>query len=261
MSTVARPVETQLKRLEQALSASVQPRPDAAIGRMIAVSGAQALVCFSDDALSDAGDTADFSVGTYLGIRTRTSIVIGVLSEITQEPGADGAPATGRMDMLGEIILGAPDGDRFAPRRVALSEGRQPGHPRRRARAAAHFRRGAAEHHQHRPSAAGPRRSAPMSTSRRWCRSISPSSARPAPANRARVALILREIMAAQMDLRVLLIDPHNEYAGCFEDKAHVLRPGTLRLPYWLFSFDEIVEIVFGTRVRRRATRSGCWRS
>ena len=62
------------------------------------------------------------------------------------------------------------------------------------------------------------------------------------------VALILREIMAAQLDLRVLLIDPHNEYAGCFEDKAHVLRPGTLRLPYWLFSFDEIVEIIFGKR-------------
>jgi hypothetical protein len=54
--------------------------------------------------------------------------------------------------------------------------------------------------------------------------------------------------MAAQMDLRVLLIDPHNEYASCFEDKAHVLRPGTLRLPYWLFSFDEIVEVIFGRR-------------
>jgi len=62
------------------------------------------------------------------------------------------------------------------------------------------------------------------------------------------VALIMREIMAAQMDLRVLLIDPHNEYASCFEDKAHVLRPGTLRLPYWLFTFDEIVEVIFGRR-------------
>ncbi|MES1207930.1 MAG: ATP-binding protein, partial [Pseudomonadota bacterium] len=62
------------------------------------------------------------------------------------------------------------------------------------------------------------------------------------------VALILREIMAAQIDLRVLLIDPHNEYASCFEDKAHVLRPGTLRLPYWLFGFDEIVEVIFGRR-------------
>ena len=35
------------------------------------------------------------------------------------------------------------------------------------------------------------------------------------------VALILREIMAARMDLRILLIDPHNEYGASFEDKAH----------------------------------------
>jgi len=60
------------------------------------------------------------------------------------------------------------------------------------------------------------------------------------------VALILREIMAAREDLRILLIDPHNEYGACFEDRAHVVRPGNLRLPYWLFSFDEITEVVFG---------------
>ena len=62
------------------------------------------------------------------------------------------------------------------------------------------------------------------------------------------VALILREIMAAQMDLRMLLIDPHNEYAASFGDLAHVVRPGNLRLPFWLFSFDELVDVVFGRR-------------
>src|SRR5215831_12158348 len=62
------------------------------------------------------------------------------------------------------------------------------------------------------------------------------------------VALILRQVMEARPDLRILLIDPHNEYGHCFEDRAHVVRPGNLRLPYWLFSFDEIVEIIFGAR-------------
>ena len=42
------------------------------------------------------------------------------------------------------------------------------------------------------------------------------------------------------------MIDPHNEYAACFEDRAHVVRPGNLRLPYWLFNFDEMQEIIFG---------------
>ncbi len=44
------------------------------------------------------------------------------------------------------------------------------------------------------------------------------------------------------------MIDPHNEYAACFEDRAHVVRPGNLRLPYWLFNFDEMQEIIFGRR-------------
>jgi hypothetical protein len=54
--------------------------------------------------------------------------------------------------------------------------------------------------------------------------------------------------MDAKLNLRVLLIDPHNEYGGCFGEHGHVLRPGNLRLPYWLFNFDEIVEVVFGKR-------------
>ena len=247
MSTVARPVETQLKRLEQALSASVQPRPDAAIGRMIAVSGAQALVCFSDDALSDAGDTADFSVGTYLGIRTRTSIVIGVLSEITQEPGADGAPATGRMDMLGEIILGAPDGDRFAR---GVSQYPKVNSPvirvgERELRLIFDVARPSTINigHLQQDNTIGAYVDVEEMVQKHFAIFGSTGAGKSSG-----VALILREIMAAQMDLRVLLIDPHNEYAGCFEDKAHVLRPGTLRLPHWLFCFDEFVEIVFGKR-------------
>ena len=83
-------------------------------------------------------------------------------------------------------------------------------------------------------------RSAPTSTSTTWCASTSRSSARPAPASRARSRCMLREIMAAREHLRILLIDPHNEYAACFEDRAHVVRPGNLRLPYWLFNFDEM---------------------
>ena len=62
------------------------------------------------------------------------------------------------------------------------------------------------------------------------------------------VALILREVMQARPDLRILVIDPHNEYGGSFEDRAHVVRPGNLRLPFWLFTFDEIVEVIFGRR-------------
>ncbi len=62
------------------------------------------------------------------------------------------------------------------------------------------------------------------------------------------LALILRKIMAARTDLRVLLIDAHNEYAECFDDRAEVFGPNNLRLPFWLLNFDEIVPILFGSR-------------
>jgi hypothetical protein len=43
------------------------------------------------------------------------------------------------------------------------------------------------------------------------------------------------------------LLDPHNEYARAFGDRAIVLSPGDgLHLPYWLFNFEELTEIVIG---------------
>ena len=62
------------------------------------------------------------------------------------------------------------------------------------------------------------------------------------------LALILRKIMQARSDLRILLIDAHNEYADCFDARAYVLGPENLNLPFWLFNFEELVHIVFGSR-------------
>ena len=56
--------------------------------------------------------------------------------------------------------------------------------------------------------------------------------------------------MEVRSDLRMLLIDAHNEYGDCFEDRAVLLGPENLKLPFWLFNFDEIVQIIFGTRGR-----------
>jgi uncharacterized protein len=60
------------------------------------------------------------------------------------------------------------------------------------------------------------------------------------------VVLLLHEIIAARKNLRVVLIDLHDEYGHCFGERAYVARLETLRLPYWLFTFDEFVHIVFG---------------
>ncbi|HEX3505705.1 MAG TPA: DUF87 domain-containing protein [Xanthobacteraceae bacterium] len=62
------------------------------------------------------------------------------------------------------------------------------------------------------------------------------------------VTLLLHQIMAARPDMRVLLLDVHNEYSRCFGTKAQVLNPSNVKLPFWLYNFDEIVDVFFGGR-------------
>jgi DNA helicase HerA-like ATPase len=62
------------------------------------------------------------------------------------------------------------------------------------------------------------------------------------------VSLLLNEIMIARPHLRVFLLDVHNEYGRCFGSRALVLNPRNLRLPFWLFNFEEIVDVFFAGR-------------
>jgi uncharacterized protein len=61
------------------------------------------------------------------------------------------------------------------------------------------------------------------------------------------VATILRGVIEQAPNAHVIMLDPHNEYARVFGDRAVVLSPGNgLHLPYWLFNFEEFAEIVVG---------------
>jgi uncharacterized protein len=62
------------------------------------------------------------------------------------------------------------------------------------------------------------------------------------------VALLLQQIVEARPDLRFFVLDVHNEYSRCFGDRSQVLNPSNLKLPFWLFNFDEIVDVFFGGR-------------
>jgi len=66
------------------------------------------------------------------------------------------------------------------------------------------------------------------------------------------VATILRSIIERNPHAHVILLDPHCEYANAFPEEAIVLSPGDgLHLPYWLFNFDELAEVVLGTTSHR----------
>jgi uncharacterized protein len=62
------------------------------------------------------------------------------------------------------------------------------------------------------------------------------------------VSLLLNEILKARPNLRIFLLDVHNEYGRCFGDRSLVLNPRNLRLPFWLFNFEEIVDVLFAGR-------------
>jgi DNA helicase HerA-like ATPase len=62
------------------------------------------------------------------------------------------------------------------------------------------------------------------------------------------VSLLLNEILKVRPNLRIFLLDVHNEYGRCFGDRAVVMNPRNLKLPFWLFNFEEIVDVLFGGR-------------
>jgi len=59
------------------------------------------------------------------------------------------------------------------------------------------------------------------------------------------LASLLRQILAVRPDLRIFLLDGHNEYGHCFGESALVINPPNLKLPFWLFTFEELLEVIF----------------
>jgi Helicase HerA, central domain len=47
------------------------------------------------------------------------------------------------------------------------------------------------------------------------------------------IVLILREVLKVRPNVRIFLLDSHNEYDRCFAENAQVLNPGNLKLPFW----------------------------
>ena len=63
------------------------------------------------------------------------------------------------------------------------------------------------------------------------------------------LTLLIRQCLSLKPELRVVLLDPHNEFATTFGHDALLLDANSLELPYWLFKFDEFEDVVFRSRV------------
>lgn len=62
------------------------------------------------------------------------------------------------------------------------------------------------------------------------------------------VTLLLRKVVEARPDIRVLILDPHNEFASAFPDKAITVEANSLEMPFWMFRLEEFQEVIFRGR-------------
>jgi DNA helicase HerA-like ATPase len=242
-------IDNQAKQLEQLRgSAPLVPDLSEPLGYVLSVGGSHVIMQFSTEPARE--DHPDVTVGTFLGIRAGRTLIVGVLCDISldRSPGGQhNGSASGRVDLLGEIITDETGARRFH-RGVMV-------YPRI---GSAIVAIGNAElrtifdmtgphtinvGHLQQDNSIGAYVNVDDMVQKHFAILGSTGAGKSSG-----VALILREIMQARPDLRILLIDPHNEYGDCFEQRAHVVRTGNLRLPYWLFNFDEIVEVLFGRR-------------
>ncbi len=62
------------------------------------------------------------------------------------------------------------------------------------------------------------------------------------------VSLLVRKALAARPNLRVLILDPHNEFASSLPDVSIRIDTTTLELPFWMFRLEEFAEVVYRGR-------------
>ena len=61
-------------------------------------------------------------------------------------------------------------------------------------------------------------------------------------------SMLVSSAIAEKPNLRVLVLDPHNEYAAHFPGVAQIIDSDSLELPIWMFRFDELADVVFSGR-------------
>ena len=65
-------------------------------------------------------------------------------------------------------------------------------------------------------------------------------------------ALILQAICNKNPAAHVVLLDFHNEYSTAFSEWGAIISPRNMQLPYWLLTFEELVEVVIGNPSDRK---------
>lgn len=222
--------------------------PQQAIGRVIAVNGSQSTVEIGPRAMGGEAPT----VGRFMGLTTARALIIGLITDVSEQPAPlanSGSPFRKvlHLDLIGELLNshgGAPRFQRGVTEYPNIGDaaamlGERELRMVYGAADADHAHVGDLQQNNN----IGVHIDVDNLVSRHFAilgaTGVGKSSG---------VAIILQKILDTRPNLRVFLVDPHNEYGRCFGDKANVLNPRNLRLPFWLFNFEETIDAFFGGR-------------
>jgi hypothetical protein len=220
------------------------PQETEALGRVISITGAQATI---ELAARVAGPDKP-TVGKFVGLVTGPTLIVAMITEIGEQVAASQAfRKIARLDLLGEIRLAEPDSGRF---QRGVTEYPSIGdHAMLLSESELRLVYGGADgDHAHIGDLQqNPEIGVHIDIDNLVSRHFAVLGAT-GVGKSSGVAIVLQKILETRPNLRIFLVDPHNEYGRCFGDKAQVLTPRNLRLPFWLFNFEETIDAFFGGR-------------
>ncbi len=221
------------------------PQP-AALGRVISVRGSQARIgLVTTSQINDTNVRA--TVGQFFGIRTATTIIVAMITEVSREnlPPTDNYIAIASVDLLGEIAAG-PSG-RFQRGVTSYPTIGDLVDVLTNQQLRTVYAPSRAEQINIGTLQQDPSVTAYVDVEEMLSKHFAVLGST-GVGKSSGVSLLLNEILRVRPNLRVFLLDVHNEYGRCFGDKALVLNPRNLKLPFWLFNFEEFVDVIFGGR-------------
>ncbi len=220
--------------------------PPAQFGRVILVRGSQArvgLLAASQMGLAEARAT----VGRFISIRCAGSAIVAIVTEVSSEQLPPGSPymAIASVDLLGEILGGsAPRFQRGVTLYPTIGD---PADLTTNQELRTIYAPARSDHINVGTLQQDPTVMAYIDVEEMLNKHFAVLGST-GVGKSSGVSLLLNEILLARPNLRVFLLDVHNEYGRCFGSRALVLNPRNLKLPFWLFNFEEIVDVFFGGR-------------
>ena len=220
-----------------------QNSADEALGHVVGVEGSEARIALAPPR---PGRQERPTVGKFVAIKGQATTLVGMISDVRlQAEAIDGSRTVARVDLLGEIEGAGTDARRF--RRgvrdyAAIGDAVElMGHEELNLIYASTGTRTIDVGHLSQD------RSIPaiVDTDHLLAKHFAVVGSTGVGKSTA-VASILSKTIAVRPELRALLLDVHNEYGAVFGERANIVGSENLRLPFWLFNFEETLNVLYG---------------